>query len=270
MEIPLYIVDAFASKLFSGNPAAVCPLEAWLDDELMQSIAAENNLSETAFLVPVKESKNAWELRWFTPSVEVDLCGHATLASAVVLAMTNSASDNSDPVFTFFTKSGELQVSKRGDWYYLDFPTRPLEKIEEPEVIAKQIEAACNIKPVNVILSPPNCLAEFESEEQILNLKPDIAKVKGMEFHGLIATAPGDNSDFVSRFFAPRVGINEDPVTGSIHCSLIPYWHRITGKKEMLAYQISARGGELRCSLQDKRVEIGGQGVLFSRGEICL
>jgi PhzF family phenazine biosynthesis protein len=263
MEIPFYVVDAFASKPFSGNPAAICPLESWLDDDLMQSIAAENNLSETAFLVP---ANNGWELRWFTPAVEVDLCGHATLASAVVLAMTNSTDDN----FKFFTKSGELQVSKRGDWYYLDFPTRPLEELEQPEFIAKQIEAACTIKPVNVIRSSSNCLAEFENEEQIRNLQPDIARVKELEFHGLIATAPGNNSDFVSRFFAPRVGINEDPVTGSIHCSLIPYWHKITGKKEMLAYQVSARGGELRCSLQDERVLIGGQGVLFSQGTITL
>jgi len=262
MDIPLYVVDAFTDKPFQGNPAAVCPLNAWLDDDLMQAIAAENNLSETAFLVPAGDS---YELRWFTPKVEVDLCGHATLASAFVLAMT---SQSKHPVFRFQTKSGELTVSEKGGWFTLDFPARELEDIEDAKTIINQIGEACGLRPDAVIKAAANCMAVYSNEKIIRMITPDFAKVAALDFRGLVITAPGDRHDFVSRFFAPRVGINEDPVTGSIHCGLIPYWHRKTGKTELHAFQASGRGGELICHHRGERVEISGQGVLFSEGKI--
>jgi PhzF family phenazine biosynthesis protein len=264
MELPLYIVDAFTTNPFGGNPAAVCPLETWLDDDLMQDIAAENNLSETAFFVKAGDS---YELRWFTPKVEVALCGHATLATAFVLSQEPAtAADN----YRFTTQSGELGVKQEDDWFTLDFPARPLEDTDNTAALASQVEATCGIHPQKVTLSAGNCLAEFENETIVRSVTPDPAKVLALDCKGLIITARGDDCDFVSRFFAPRVGINEDPVTGSIHCSLIPYWHRITGKPDMFARQVSARGGELRCHFAGDRVGIGGQAVLFSRGRIFL
>lgn len=264
MKIPLYVVDAFTNRAFGGNPAAVCPLQKWLDDDLMQAIAAENNLSETAFFV---KSGNSYELRWFTPKVEVDLCGHATLATAFVLNLDKaSAADN----YSFQTRSGELLVSKTDDWFVLDFPARTLETPEHPDKLAARVGDAVGVTPKQVMLSGGSCLAEFDSEAIIRAVTPDMAGVLALDQRGLIITARGDDCDFVSRFFAPRVGINEDPVTGSIHCSLIPYWHRITGKQTLQARQVSARGGELRCHFAGERVQIGGQAVLFSQGEIRL
>lgn len=264
MEIPLYVIDAFSAKVFGGNPAAVCPLDAWLDDDLMQAIAAENNLSETAFFVSAGDS---YALRWFTPKVEVDLCGHATLATAFVLSLDKRTAADS---YRFQTRSGELGVARNGDLFHLDFPVRTLEAPEDPDALATQVAAACAVRPQKVTLTAGNCLAEFDNETIVRALEPDMAGVMALPARGLIVTASGDDCDFVSRFFAPRVGINEDPVTGSIHCSLIPYWHLITGKQDMLARQVSARGGELHCRFAGDRVGIGGRGVLFSRGKITL
>lgn len=265
MEIPLYVIDAFASRVFKGNPAAVCPLESWLDDELMQSIASENNLSETAFLVPAGD--NAWELRWFTPTVEVDLCGHATLASAFVLSMNKHTAA---PQYLFHTKSGPMQVKQEKDWLTLDFPGRDLQEIEDKAAVLEESQAALGMRPANIVQSASTLIAEFEDEQTIRSLTPDFQKIKALEFRAVIVTARGDHCDFVSRFFAPRVGIAEDPVTGSAHSSLIPYWHRLTGKNELLANQVSQRGGVLRCKYKGERVEISGQAVLFSQGKICL
>lgn len=264
MDIPLFVVDAFSNRAFGGNPAAICPLTAWLEDDLMQAIAAENNLSETAFLVP---AGNGYGLRWFTPKVEVDLCGHATLASAFVLSLDERTARDS---YRFQTRSGELGVSRDGDWFYLDFPVRPLEAPDDPAGLAARVADACAVAPAKVTVSAGNCLAQFDNEAIVRALDPDLGKILALDYKGLIVTAPGKDCDFVSRFFAPRVGINEDPVTGSIHCSLIPYWHRITGKQELRARQVSARGGELRCRIAGERVVIGGQARLFSTGKIVL
>jgi PhzF family phenazine biosynthesis protein len=264
MELPLFVVDAFSAKAFGGNPAAICPLDKWLKDDLMQAIAAENNLSETAFFV---KKGSSYELRWFTPKVEVDLCGHATLATAFVLAQDKTTAADK---YTFQTRSGELGVTREGDWFTLDFPVRSLEAPDNADILANQVAAACSIHPQKVTVSAGNCIAEFDNEAIVRALSPDLAKVRAMDFKGLIVTARGNDCDFVSRFFAPRVGINEDPVTGSIHCSLIPYWHRITGKQVLLARQVSARGGELRCRFAGERVGISGQATLFSKGTIIL
>ena len=262
MAIPLFVVDAFTDKPFKGNPAAVCPLEHWLDESRMQAIAAENNLSETAFLV---RAGAAWELRWFTPTVEVDLCGHATVASAFVLSLQGETGP-----YTFLSKSGELRVREADGWFYLDFPVRKIEEIADADAVTYQVTAACGFRPLHVVRAAGICMAEFASEAQVRSINPDFARIKAMDFRGLVVTAPGETCDFVSRFFAPNVGINEDPVTGSVHCGLIPYWHGKTGKSTLQARQVSARGGELRCRLNGQRVEIGGQAVLFSRGEISL
>lgn len=265
MEIPLYVVDAFASEVFRGNPAAVCTLETWLDDDLLQSIASENNLSETAFLVPADD--NTWELRWFTPTVEVDLCGHATLASAFVLAMKKHTAASQ---YLFHTQSGQMQVRQDKDWLTLDFPARELQEIDDKAAVLEESRAALGLRPVNIVQAASTLIAEFEDEQTVRALTPDFQKIKAMEFRAVNVTARGNHCDFVSRFFAPRVGINEDPVTGSAHCGLIPYWHRQTGKSVLLANQVSLRGGELRCKYQGERVEISGQAVLFSKGKILL
>lgn len=267
MEIPLYIVDAFTNSPFQGNPAAICPLTAWLDDSVMQNIAAENNLSETAFLVPAKNKKNEYELRWFTPATEVDLCGHATVASAFVLDLDKKTAA---PEYRFQSKSGELIVSREEDFFYLDFPARPLTQPESEQSLLNEVESCFNIRPTAVTMGGQVLIAEFENEAVIRSLQPDIPRIKTLDCRALNVTAKGDACDFVSRFFAPRVGIDEDPVTGSAHCGLIPYWHRITGKAEMLARQVSARGGELRCRYAGDRVFIGGQAVLYSSGRIFL
>ena len=264
MEIPLYVVDAFSANAFGGNPAAVCPLDKWLDDDLMQAIAAENNLSETAFFI--RKGKE-YELRWFTPKVEVELCGHATLATAFVLCLDSKTRAQA---YTFHTRSGELGVTRDGDLFWLDFPVRILEAPDKADALAGKVAAACAVPPQKVTLSAGNCIAEFENETIVRSLEPDMVLLKSLDFKGLIVTARGDDCDFVSRFFAPRVGIDEDPVTGSIHCSLIPYWHRVTGKPELLARQVSARGGELQCRFAGERVGIGGHATLFSRGKIYL
>ena len=259
MSIPLYQVDAFAGAVFSGNPAAVCPLEAWLPDETLQAIAQENNLSETAFFVP---EGDGYALRWFTPVHEVDLCGHATLATAHVI-LTRLAPDRASVAFA--TKvSGTLTVSRDGDRYVMDFPPWPRQPAPLHEALAKALG-----KPPTALFTGHDWMAVFADEADVRGLAPDITALARIETRGVIATAPGRDVDFVSRFFAPRYGIPEDPVTGSAHCTLTPYWAERLGKTELSARQISARGGDLRCTLADDgRVRLAGQAVLYMEGRI--
>lgn len=259
MELPIYQVDAFTSAVFSGNPAAVCPLQTWLPEETLQSIAAENNLSETAFLVR-KDGK--FQLRWFTPACEVDLCGHATLASAHVLF--RELGETKDTI-RFETKSGELAVRREGDRLVLNFPARPPAEIDpDPGLVS-----ALGGNPAE-ILAARDYLIRYRSEEEVRALSPDMAALQKIDRFAFIVTAPGRDCDFVSRFFAPGKGIAEDPVTGSAHCTLVPYWAARLGKTALHARQVSARGGELFCKLLGDRVEMGGSAVLFLRGTISL
>jgi PhzF family phenazine biosynthesis protein len=262
MELSLYQIDAFAGALFRGNPAAICPLERWLPEETMQAIAAENNLSETAFYVP---ENGGYGLRWFTPAVEVDLCGHATLAAASVILDVRA--EIAGPRVVFHTKSGELAVEGSSEngrkLYALDFPARP----PLPCPVDPQLEAALGAKP-SAILGARDYLCVFDAEEQVRNLRPDMARLASVDRFGFIATAPGDDCDFVSRFFAPAKGVPEDPVTGSAHTTLIPYWASRLGKSQMFARQISARGGELWCEDRGERVRIAGSAVKYLEGRI--
>ena len=257
MKITYYHIDAFTSAPFAGNPAGVCPLEAWLPDATLQKIAAENNLSETAFFVPAGDH---YDLRWFTPAIEIDLCGHATLASGYVLThYLGFAGD----VIRFETKSGTLLVERQGDILTLDFPSRPGEQRAAPEALVKGLGKA----PQEVYLAR-DYLAVFPSQADILAIQPDQEQLVQLECLGIIVTAPGEGVDFVSRFFAPRAGVPEDPVTGSSHCTLIPYWAKRLGKTKLTARQLSGRGGELFCSLVGERVKIGGQAVTYLKGEL--
>jgi PhzF family phenazine biosynthesis protein len=260
MELPIYQVDAFASKVFAGNPAAVCPLNNWLPDATLQSIALENNLSETAFFVP---TNGRYHLRWFTPACEVDLCGHATLASAYVLFQEMG---ESSPAIRFDTKSGELVVTRRGERLTLDFPARPPAQITVHPALR---EALGGPEPLEV-LGARDYLVRYASEEQVRSLSPNMEVLKTIDRFAVIVTAPGVECDFVSRFFAPAKGVNEDPVTGSAHCTLIPYWANNLNKATLYARQISPRGGELFCELNGDRVEIGGSAVPFLKGTIYL
>ncbi len=260
MLVPLYIIDAFTGRLFSGNPAAVCPLERWLDDELLRSIAAENNLSETAFYI---SSNGEYHLRWFTPKVEVDLCGHATLATAHVIF--NDVSPGLDRVW-FNSASGPLTVAKEGTQLAMDFPARALRKVPMEGVIDEAIGST----PTEVYQSKTALLAIFTAEDDIARISPDFAKIAKLECTGISVSAKGQSCDFVSRFFAPRMGIPEDPVTGSIHCALVPYWSAKLGKSALHARQLSSRGGELYCELRGERVKISGQCVKYAQGHIEL
>ena len=259
--IPVYQVDAFTDRPFAGNPAAVCLYEDWLPDDVLQSIAAENNLSETAFLVPHLETEE-WELRWMTPRCEVDLCGHATLAAAWVL-FEEVQPERSKVVF--HTKSGALTVRRRGDGLEMDFPARPPEAAPQvPKALAEGLGAV----PAEVHLGGThNFLCVFASEADVAALAPDFVRLKEAR-RSVIATAPGARSDFVSRYFAPLVGVDEDPVTGSAHCTLAPYWAERLGKKVLAARQISARGGDLEVEVRGRRVLIRGQAVIVLRGEL--
>ena len=258
-NIPCFHVDAFAGKSFCGNPEAICLLEAWLTDATLQSIAAENNLSETAFIVP---RGGEFDLRWFTPTMEVDLCGHATLAAAaVLLTERNFAGDT----IRFHSRSGLLMVSRAGEVFTLDFPARPPETCEPPEALLRGLGR----RPSSVFKSR-DYLAVFATEAEVRSLAPDFTALKTLDCLGIIATAPGDDCDFVSRFFAPAAGIDEDPVTDSAHCTLVPYWSQQLGKMTLFARQVSRRGGELFCRLAGDRVRIGGKAVLYLRGEIVL
>jgi PhzF family phenazine biosynthesis protein len=261
MRNPLYQVDAFADGAFTGNPAAVCPLDAWLPDDLMQSIAAENNLSETAFFVPEGEG---YRLRWFTPTTEVDLCGHATLASGFVVFRWLRPGLGS---VTFQTQqAGSLTVARDGELLALDFPSRPA----APCAMSEKLAAALGRRPVS-LLAARDYLAVYDSAEDIAALSPDFAAIAELDRFAMIVTAPGAGGvDFVSRFFAPARGVNEDPVTGSAHCTLIPYWAERLGKDRLQARQLSRRGGALSCALHGDRVTIAGRAVLYLEGTITI
>jgi len=260
MKLPLYWVDAFTAKVFHGNPAAVVALEQWLSDQTMQRIAFENGLAETAFYV--RTGPDRFHLRWFTPAVEVDLCGHATLAAAFTLF--TQLSQPGERV-TFDSRSGPLVVTRSGDLLELDFPSRPA----QPAAVSADLVRALGAQP-EYVASSRDTLCVFAREEDVLALRPDFAAITQLKTFAIIATAPGRDCDFVSRFFAPGAGVHEDPVTGSAHCTLVPYWAGRLGKTCLRARQVSARGGELFCELRGDRVGIAGRAVLYLRGEIDL
>lgn len=257
MRIPLYQVDAFSERPFGGNPAAVCPLESWLPDAIMQAIAAENNLPETAFFVAEGEG---WGLRWFTPTTEVDLCGHATLASAYVLF--NFLTPERERVVFRTQKAGELTVNRDGALLALDFPAWPPAPCDEPPGLA----AALGHRPA-AVLAARDYVAVYDDRDVVAALAPDFAAIGRLDRFAVIATAPSTGEiDFVSRFFAPAQGVDEDPVTGSAHCTLIPYWAERLGKTRLEARQISRRGGRLSCALAGDRVRIAGRAALYLTG----
>lgn len=260
-KISIFQVDAFTCRLFEGNPAAVCPLDQWLPAALMQDIAAENNLAETAFIVPAGKE---YEIRWFTPAVEVDLCGHATLASAYVLF--EYLGYPGQEIIFHSARSGMLKVSRRGDLLLMDFPSDTLERVS----LEDEIQAAIGLRPLETWIGRSDLIAVLVDESAVKQLSPDFPRVNQLDCRGLIVTAPGDTTDFVSRFFGPRVGINEDPVTGSAHTSLTPLWSARLGKKELTARQLSKRGGSLRCTDLGARCLIGGEAKLYLTGEIKL
>ena len=257
MRIPIYQIDAFTNEQFKGNPAAVCPLTEWIKDDLMQDIAAENNLSETAFLV---KKDHEYELRWFTPKGEVDLCGHATLASAYVIF---TYLDKKIMKVIFHTKSGMLEVSREGSLLTMIFPSREGEKCEAPEALIKGLG-----KRPKEIYQSRDYMAVFETEQEIISLDLNMDELKKLDGLGVIVTAKGNEVDFVSRFFAPKVGIDEDPVTGSAHCTLVPYWKRVLGKNEFVALQLSERGGKLFCADLGEMVKISGEATSYLEGHI--
>ena len=260
MNIPIYQVDAFTLGPFSGNPAAVCPLEDWLDDATMQSIAAENNLAETAFIVA---NKKGYDLRWFTPAIEVDLCGHATLAAGYVVL--NHLQPDLDSV-SFDTMSGALIVTREGDRLSMDFPARAPTPVSVTEALADALGEV----PSEVHQSR-DILALYDDEATVRRLSPDQAGLLALdEGLGVIVTARGDTVDFVSRFFVPKAGIAEDPVTGSAHCTLVPFWAQRLGRSKLVAHQVSPRGGELHCEHRGERVIMSGRCTLFLTGDIHL
>jgi len=261
MRIPLYHVDAFTSEVFSGNPAAVCLLDRWLDDPILQAIAVENNVSETAFLVPNAEG---FDLRWFTPVTEVALCGHATLASAFVLF---NCQDWPAECIRFQTRwSGTLVVTRRGDLLEMDFPAIATHIISPPAGLTD----ALGVKPQETLDSAEDLLIVLDSEKTVREVQPDFPALARIACRGIIITARGERGDFVSRFFAPRLGIPEDPVTGSSHSVLAPYWAGKLGKNDLHALQVSKRGGELFCIHAGERVKISGQAALYMEGMIIV
>lgn len=259
MKIPIYQVDAFTNERFKGNPAAVCPLDNWLPAAVMQNIAAENNLAETAFVVAAGEN---FEIRWFTPTVEVDLCGHATLASAYVLF--NELGFSGDQINFISHRSGPLSVTKNGSILALNFPVDSLTELP----LKPEVAIGLSQTPRAVFKGKTDYLFVYDSEAEILALQPDFVALKAHAVRGIIVTAPGETTDFVSRFFGPACGVNEDPVTGSAHTTLTPYWASILGKTELTARQLSQRTGDLTCNLMGDRVEIAGEAVLYLKGEI--
>ena len=259
MDSPIYQVDAFAEQVFRGNPAAVMPLEQWLEDGRLQAIAAENNLSETAFMV---RAGDGYELRWFTPAVEVDLCGHATLASAHVLF---EHLEHPGDQILFFTRSGELRVSRGSVGLTLDFPASVLNPVDVDMPVCEALGATAS-EAVEVGGNNRMAIYVYEFEEDVAGLQPDFRALGAATDSCIIATAPGDACDFVSRFFGPAVGIDEDPVTGSAHCALVPYWSSRLHVDALEARQISARGGRLLCELRADRVLMTGRAVTFLQG----
>lgn len=258
-DIPIFQVDAFSRHPFGGNPAAICPLEQWLDDSVMQAVAAENNLSETAFFVPEGEG---FALRWFTPVAEVDLCGHATLAAAHVLFHELGYGGDT---LTFTTRSGPLTVRRDDDAYAMDFPAESAPFCAPPPALVEGLGAT----PV-AVLAGADYTTVFDDEAFIRNLTPDLRALRTLDRRGVAVTAPGDEADFVSRFFAPRFGIDEDPVTGSAHCLLAPYWAKRLNKTSLQARQLSGRGGDVRCTVKGDRVELGGEAVTVIAGRLML
>jgi PhzF family phenazine biosynthesis protein len=271
MQIPIYQLDAFADRLFGGNPAAVCVLEEWLPDAVMQAVAAENNLSETAFIL---RRGAGWAVRWFTPAVEVELCGHATLASAKVV-FDHLAPDRREIVFET-EKAGALRVTRDGDLLALDFPARPPKPLDMAERSSVDLIAEALGRAPTAVLAARDYLAVFDRADDVLNLRPDMTKLTALPRSAVIVTAPGGTTpgtaghgvDFVSRFFAPAKGVDEDPVTGSAHCTLIPYWAGRLGRTDLRARQLSARRGELHCAHWGDRVTIAGRAVLYLEGMI--
>lgn len=258
MKLKIFQVDAFTKDIFSGNPAAVVPLDAWLPDDVMQRIAAENNLAETAFFV---RNGDIYEIKWFTPTVEIALCGHATLASAFVLFEILGHDD--DKIIFHSHKSGELCVERSGELLVLDFPSYSPAKCEQPalgEILGRE--------PLEIAEAGGYLVALFANEADVAEIKPDFRAMNDLDSHAVVVTAKGSNCDFVSRFFGPAVGVDEDPVTGSSHCRLIPYWAEKLGKTKLFARQISKRGGEIYCELIDDRVKMGGNAALYMKGEI--
>jgi PhzF family phenazine biosynthesis protein len=256
----IYQIDAFTNQLFEGNYAAVCPLNEWINDEILQNIAIENNYPETAFFIPDGDN---FHLRWFTPAYEVDLCGHATLATAHMI-FNHTDYDRNEIIFN--SKSGKLTVTKQDDgWLQMDFPTLKLAPISTSEALIKGLGAT----PIEVYKSM-DVLAVFETEAEVAALNPDFRLLKTIDTRGIIATAKGDKVDFISRFFAPAAGVDEDPVTGSAHSQLTPYWSNKLNKNKLNARQISKRGGKLRCEMKGNRVLISGQAVTYLIGEIMV
>lgn len=259
MKLPIYQVDAFASKPFEGNPAAVCPLEEWLPDDLLRNIATENNLSETAFFVP---GDDRYRLRWFTPTTEVDLCGHATLASAHVLF---EHLEYDEPAIRFDSNSGDLTVRKKDDRLVMNFPLAELNKEKAPPFLGKAIGVSAN-----ELYRDTDYLYVIENEEEVRNLNPDIKEIAKADVRGIIVTAPSDEYDFVSRFFAPNAGVDEDPVTGSAHTMLTPYWSKRLDKRKLVGRQVSRRGGTVYCDHKGDRVEISGEACTVIQGEFTI
>jgi PhzF family phenazine biosynthesis protein len=267
MRLRLYQVDAFTSRRFHGNPAAVVLLEAWLPDDVLRDVAAENNLAETAFLVPGRDVD--FDLRWFTPTVEIDLCGHATLASAHVLWQHEGFAGTR---LRFGSRSGVLEVTRDGPRHVLDFPARPGTPVDPRGGAFEDLSRALGARPLEV-LQARDCMAVLATEDDVRALRPEMARLEALDTFAVIVTAPGRDVDFVSRFFGPRAGVPEDPVTGSAHCTLVPYWAARLGRRDLAARQVSARGGELSCrDVPDApgggRVLIAGEAVTYLEGTI--
>ena len=261
MKLKIYQADAFTNKLFSGNPAAICPLNEWIDDDIMQKIALENNLAETAFYV---KKGDIYELRWFTPTIEVDLCGHATLASAFILF--NYENHIGDTIEFFSHRSGKLTVTKKDNLLTLNFPSDQIKPIK----INEDVLACFDLAPKEAYIGKSDLLLIFDSEKEIVNLQPKMDKIRKIDVRGIIVSSKGDSADFVSRFFAPQSGVDEDSVTGSAHTTLTPYWTEKLGKTNQTARQLSNRGGDLKCTLVNDRVEISGECTLYLTGEIYI
>ncbi len=264
MELRIFQIDAFTSEVFRGNPAAVVPLDSWLPDVSLQQIALENNLSETAYIVPAAEAGAHYELRWFTPTIEAPLCGHATLAAA--FALFHELGHAGDSVRFSTRQSGVLSVTREGELIRLDLPVYTLGAGET----TAQLEHALGRRPAEVWTAGPKLLCVFENKRDVLELAPDMAALRRVDAEGVIVTAPGTKHDFVSRFFAPNAGVDEDPVCGSAHCALTPYWAKRLGRDTLSAHQVSAREGELACELHGDRVTLSGKGVTYLRGVITI
>jgi PhzF family phenazine biosynthesis protein len=262
MELTIYQIDAFTNKVFGGNPAAICPLATWLPDDVMQAIAMENNLSETAFFVPVKstENNNDFHIRWFTPVTEVNLCGHATLATAFVIF---TILDYNNDTLSFESRSGTLTVTRNNDWFEMDFPSQPPSPCKTPEEIHNAFKQS-----IVESLRSEDYIVVLENEQAVLAANPDLNAISKLDLRGVAITAPGKQHDFVTRFFAPKYGINEDPVTGSAFTQLIPYWSDRLNNTSLTARQVSHRGGEVLCRYNGNRVSIAGQAVKYLQGTI--